>query len=74
MSTDFVHYIDVNTDLLAWTLKGESLNDSSQFSLIHFFGTIQKTIPLHSHAQLNANSWILKEYPMPELLEKSPSV
>lgn len=48
MSTDFVHYIDVDTDLLTWTLKGESLNDSSQFSLTHFFGTIQKTIPLHS--------------------------
>lgn len=63
MSTDFVHFIDVSTDLFTWTLINELLISSSQFSLTHFFGTIQKATPLHSHAQQNANSWILKESP-----------
>lgn len=63
MGRDSVHYTDVNTDLFTWTVLNEPLISSSQFSLTHFIGTIQKTTPLHSHAQRNANSWILKESP-----------
>lgn len=63
MSTDFVHHTDVSTDLVTWTLTNEPLISSSHLSLTHFVGTIQKATPLHSHAEQNANSWILKGSP-----------
>lgn len=51
MSTDFVHYMDVSTDLFTWSLINEPLISSSQFSLTHLL--VQYKSLLHCTPMLN---------------------